>query len=152
MTRRKEYTTAVARREQDPILWVIDGTEIRMRPDVDFDDLDAMLEVAKDATGLKDQEANADVIDLVKQKVEKLRDAIGSYIVEDDQEAYGRIRRRIDIGLALDMVQDVVAEVSGTVPTVQSSLSNGSPPPGIGSIPGAVLGESTPSTSPSTDS
>lgn len=146
MTRRKEYTTATARRRADPIVWVIDGHEIRVRADIEFDDLEEMLEIAKDTGDLAGEEA--DVLQAVKSKTAKLREAVASYVEPEDLAEFDVIRDVLDISTMLDMIQDVVGEVAGTVPTVPPSSSDGSSPPGPSSTAGAQRTGSIPLPSP----
>lgn len=143
---RKEFTTAAQRRRDDPILWVIDGHEIHMKPGIEFGDLAGMLDLASQATAeaATDDESGAERLRMIQSKVDGLRTELAAFVSGDTRDEYEAVRADLDLTILLELVQDITAEVSGRVPTLPSASSDGSQQPGPSSTDGAPVEESTP--------
>lgn len=140
---RKEFQTAAARRREDPIVWVIDGNEIHMNPAIEFGDLAGMIDVAGQAAteAQHDETTNVETggerLRAVQEKVDALRNELAQFVSPETQDAYAKVRGDLDLGILLELIQDITAEVSGRVPTLPSGSPDGSPPPGPSSTDGA---------------
>lgn len=133
MTRRKEFTTAAARRKADPIVWVIDGEEIHLRAAVDVTELGGIVEtLQQDIDGETGMAA-------VARRRRLLLDAVELCVVADDVESFRTLSDSLDLAILAEMAQEVVAEYSGAAnPTRPSSSSDGSSPTGDSSTAGAL--------------
>ena len=141
MTRHKAFTTAAARRRQDPIVWTIDGHEIRLRATLNLAEIAPLVEALQDEGDGKNQ------IAAIAAKRDMLVDAVRAFVEPASHEAYEVVAADLDMGLLAEMVQDLIREYTGTGnPTEPSSSSDGSEQTGPSSTDGARAEDSTPST------
>lgn len=132
MTRRREFTTAAARRKADPIIWVIDDVEVRLRPAVDITELGAMVESVSEPV---ENESGATAL---SRRRSSLLQAIELCVQPEDVKKWRGLTDSLDLAMLAEMVQEVVAEYSGAAnPTKPSSSSDGSSATGDSSTAGA---------------
>ena len=138
MARSRSFETAAARRRSDPIVWTIDGTDIRLRPSVDIGEIAPLVDELQ--APVEGNQVKAAVV-----KKAAMLETIKTFIEPDDHEVFDRISPDLDMGILLEMVQEVVGEYAGTAnPTKQSSSSDGLSTDGPSSTDGAAPEESTP--------
>jgi hypothetical protein len=118
--RKRAFETAAARRRKDPIVWTIDGYEIKLRARVSIDELsDAMDELGKEVegeNGLKVAEAKRQV----------MLDILRTFAEEECASAIDLVADDLDVGLLDEMLTELIAEYMGAGnPTRPSSSSDG---------------------------
>jgi len=130
--------TAAARRRMDPIIWDIDGTEVRLIARTDIDLVGVLLtELQKDAP----DEAG---FEWARDKRDGLLKCIADFIEPDDREAFVDLSADIDIALVVEMAQELLVEYTGQGnPTEPQSSSDGSSTDGQTSTDGAPPEELT---------
>lgn len=137
MTRHRSFTTAAARRKADPIVWEIDGTEIRLRPSVD------LVEIAEAVEQLQAPIEGNSLEGIVKRRT-LMVDMIATFVTPEDRDQFAAISGDLDVAVLVEMVQEVTGEYTGTGnPTQPESSSDGSSPTGNSSTAGARPEEST---------
>lgn len=141
MTRFKSFETAAARRRKDPIVWGIDGQNIKLVSALELLDLADLIEalqapVSDTENGLK----------AAAKKRLVLLDIVARFVVPESKQAFQDVAVDLDIHLLSEMVQDLIQEYSGAKnPTKPSSLSDGSETTSETSTDGALPEVSTPS-------
>ena len=121
MTRHKSYETAGARRKKDPVVWSVDGIEVRLRSVVDLQDVIKLLEI------LQMERTDETVIQYAVNRQSLLLGAVEPFIEEEDLPAYAEIKKLLDLMTLIEMVKDLIAEYAGASnPTKPSSSSDGS--------------------------
>lgn len=114
--RKKAFETAAARRRKDPIVWTIDGHEIKLRARVAIDELaEAMDELGKEVegeNGLKIAEAKRHV----------MLDILRAFAEEESADSIDAVADDLDVGLLDEMLTELIAEYMGASnPTKPSS-------------------------------
>jgi hypothetical protein len=138
MTRSRSFTTAAARRRNDPIVWTIDGTDIRLRASVD------LAEIAPLVDELQSPAAEGNQVQAAAAKRAALVGTVATFVQEDDRILFTDLAPDLDMGMLVEMVQDLIAEYAGTAnPTKPSLSSDGSSPGGESSTDGAQPEAST---------
>lgn len=138
MTRSRSFTTAAARRRSDPIVWTIDGTDIRLRASVD------LAEIAPLVDELQSPTPEGNQVLTVAAKRAALVGTVATFVQDDDRTLFTDLAPDLDMGMLVEMVQDLIAEYAGTAnPTKRSSSSDGSSPDGESSTDGAQPEAST---------
>jgi hypothetical protein len=119
--RNKSFETAAARRRKDPIVWNIDGHEIKLRASVQIDELaDAVDELSKDVEG-----DNALKVAESKRKI--MLDILRAFVEKESVKAVNAVAVDLDVGILDEMLTDLIAEYMGAGnPTKRSSSSDGS--------------------------
>ena len=120
--REKSFTTAAARRRQNPIVWHIDDTTVRLR---------AMIELADIADALHEiQQPIPDGANQIKAAAEKrllLVDALAAFIVPEDTDAFRSIQNDLDFSMLTEMLNEAILEYTGQAnPTSEPPSSDGS--------------------------
>lgn len=154
MTRRREFQTASARRRLEPIVWVIDGIDFKLRDDLVITDVAALADALTSARNIIGDANEADPVALLKatqQLVDSLIAPMTELLESDVRGAWPAVARQLDPTDLMAMVFDLVEEVTGRNPTSGSGSSPASPPSGEASTDGAQPVESTPLPSPSID-
>ena len=137
MARSRSFETAAARRRNDPIVWTIDGTDIRLRPSVDIGEIAPLVDELQ--APVEGNQVKAAVV-----KKGAMIDTIKTFIEPDDHDKFDTITPDLDMGILLEMVQEVVGEYAGTAnPTKRSSSSDGSSTDGKSLTDGAAPETST---------
>lgn len=138
MTRNRSFTTAAARRRSDPIVWTIDGTDIHLRASVD------LAEIAPLVDELQSPAADGNQVQAAAAKRAALIGTVSTFVDENDRDAFTKIAPDLDMGMLVEMVQDLIAEYAGTGnPTKRSSSSDGSSADGESSTDGVPPEAST---------
>jgi hypothetical protein len=147
--RRKEFTTATARRLADPIVWAIDGEDVIVNPDLEIGDLGPVMEIATsvDFTGVEGRA----LVDAIAAKHAELAGALRGCVSDGTREVWDRVGKRLDLMQLVEMSTDLVAEATGKDPSSLPASSPGSPTRGQTSTAGALPEASTPQPSPSID-
>jgi len=146
MTRHREFQTAAARRREDPIVWTIDGTDIRLMPSVE------LAAIALLVGSLQDQDDDGEGMQIVMAKRSRLLAAMRQFVVADDVEAFDTLEADLDFFVLVEMHNELLAEYAGSGnPTRRASSLAGSEPTGESSTAGAAPEELTPSLSPLTE-
>lgn len=147
MTRSRSFQTAAARRRAEPIVWEIDGLEIRLRPSVGLPDLADLVDLL--------QEPVPEGLTPMKYAVQRrltLMEKIRPFIEADSVANYDQVADDLDIPIIGEMIQDLIAEYTGTRnPTKPSSSSPGSETTGQSSTDGVPQEASTQSDSQPTE-
>lgn len=147
MTRSRSFQTAAARRRAEPIVWEIDGQEIRLRPSVGLPDLADLVDLLQEPV----PEGMTPMKYAVQRRV-TLIERMRPFIEEDSIPAYEAVADDLDIQTVGEMIQDLIAEYAGTRnPTKPSSSSPGSETTGPSSTDGAQPEVSTESNSQPTE-
>ena len=137
MARSRSFETAAARRRSDPIVWTIDGTDIRLRPSVDLVEIAPLVDELQ--APVEGNQVKAAVV-----KKGAMIDTIKTFIEPDDYDKFDKVTPDLDMGILLEMVQEVVGEYAGTAnPTKQSLSSDGSSTDGKSLTDGAAPETST---------
>lgn len=164
MARRRELQTAKARRALEPIVWVIDGTEIHLRDDLVVTDLLELGDVLTTAgsalpntgdtvaPGGEPAVTPIDMLRATNDLVNGIITTMSGLIVSSDRDDWRRLGRALDPMDLVGLVYDLVEEVSGKNPTSPSTSSEASTPTGLPSTVGARPEGSTPLPSPSIES
>ena len=141
MARMKSFETAAARRRKDPIVWDIDGQQIRLVSALELLDLADLIEALQTPVSENENSLRA-----AAKKRLVLLDIVTRFIVPESKPAFGEVANDLDIHLLSEMVQDLIEEYSGAKnPTKQSSSSPGSEITGESSTAGVLPEASTPS-------
>jgi hypothetical protein len=147
MTRHRSFQTAAARRRAEPIIWEIDGQEIRLRASIELADLASLIDLL--------QEPVPEGLSPMKYAVERrasLIEAIRPFVEEPSIAGYEQVAEDLDLGVIGEMISDLIAEYAGTRnPTKPSSSLPGSEETGPSSTDGVPLEASTPSASQPTE-
>lgn len=132
MARIKSFETAAARRRKDPIIWEIDGQQVRLVSALELLDLADLIEALQ--TPVSDAENG---LKAAAKKRLLLLDIVARFIVPESKQAFVDVANDLDIHLLSEMVQDLIEEYSGAKnPTKQSSSSPGSETTGESSTAG----------------
>lgn len=141
MARMKSFETAAARRRKDPIVWEIDGQQVRLVSALELLDLADLIEALQAPVG-----ENENSLKAAAKKRLLLLDIVARFIVPESKQAFTDVAQDLDIHLLSEMVQDLIEEYSGAKnPTKPSSSSPGSEATGESSTAGATPEGSTPS-------
>ncbi len=139
MSRIRSFQTSAARRRNDPIIWDIDGEQIKLVASLELADLADLIE-ALQAEGEGDNS-----IRVAAQKRKLLLEIVERFIVPEAHETFRRVTPDLDIHLLNEMVIDLINEYSGAAnPTKPSSSSLGSEADGGISVDGAPQEELMP--------
>lgn len=123
MTRHHSFTTAAARRTEDPLVVEIDGTPIRMRTWVDIVDLGLLV----DRVNTTDETTGEGRFGTLGRKRDAIMDAIRSCVDETALPDWDRVRPTVDVSTGTEIVRLLVAEYAGTAdPTPPPSSPDGS--------------------------
>jgi hypothetical protein len=130
--RNKSFETAAARRRKDPIVWNIDGHEIKLRASVQMDELaDAVDELSKDVEG-------DNALKVAEAKRHIMLDILRAFVEKDSVKAVNAVADDLDVGILDEMLTELIAEYMGSGnPTKPSSSSVGSSTDGETSMPTA---------------
>lgn len=132
MARVRQFETAAARRRKDPIVWDIDGREVRLVASLELADLADLIE----ALQREDDSGNAIRSAAVKRRL--LLEIVERFVEPSSVEEFRRITPDLDIHMLNEMVIDLINEYSGAEnPTKPSSSSTGSESDGEISMAGA---------------
>jgi len=135
--RERSFQTAAARRRLDPIVWKIDGIEVRLRPSVDLAEIVPMVEALSVQT-----EGSQVAAATEKRKV--LVATVKTFVDQASFPAFDRIADDLDVTMLSEMVQELVQEYAGSPnPTKQQLSSVQSEPTGDTSTDGVVPEMST---------
>lgn len=120
--REKSFITAAARRRQNPIVWHIDDTTVRLKASVELADIaDALHEIQQPIP------EGANQIKAAAEKRLLLVEALAGFIVPEDADAFRGIQADLDFTLLTEMLNDAVVEYTGQAnPTSEPSSSDGS--------------------------
>ena len=139
MARSRSFETAAARRRNDPIVWSIDGTDIRLRASVDLSEIAPLID-ALQAPSPK----GANAVQVAVEKRAAMVDAVTVFIEPDDRDNFAKVQTDLDPQMLADMVQELVTEYAGAAnPTKPSLSSDGSDTTGPSSTDGAAPEAST---------
>lgn len=114
MTRTRSFTTAAARRAADPLVWTVDGVEIRLRPSVDFVVIAGLIEALSPSD---DPSSPAGLV----ARIRAVRELMREFITDDSAEAFDGIAASLDAPTLSEMASELISEYSGTNPTKQPS-------------------------------
>lgn len=141
MTRHRAFTTAAARRRNDPIVWTIDDQEVRLRASLDLAEIGPVVDVLQEPLP-----EGANQVTAAALKRDALVTAVRAFVAPESHEAFDAVAPDLDIAIMVEMIQDLVQEYAGTAnPTQPSSSSDGSEPTGPSSTDGVPAEASTPS-------
>jgi hypothetical protein len=128
--RNKSFETAAARRRKDPIVWNIDGHEIKLRASVQMDELaDAVDELSKDVEG-------DNALKVAEAKRHIMLEILCAFVEKDSVKAVNAVADDLDVGILDEMLTELIAEYMGSGnPTKPSSSSGGSSTDGETSMP-----------------
>lgn len=122
MSRIRSFQTAAARRRQDPIIWDIDGKQIKLVAALELADLADLIEALQ-----ADADPNENSIRVAVAKRKLLLEIVERFIVETDQAKFTKVADDLDIHILSQMVQELIGEYAGSAnPTKPSSSSVGS--------------------------
>lgn len=145
MTRQRSFTTAAARRRSDPIVWTIDGTDLRLLPFIDV----ALFGSLADAVSAQPSEPGWPGIIAKRDGIVAL---MRECFHEDDRETWDRLVPEVEPALLGELSQEMLMEFAGAPdPTPPSSSVSGSSATGASSTGGALPEASTPQPSPLTE-
>jgi hypothetical protein len=118
--RKRAFETAASRRRKDPIVWTIDGYDIKLRARVAIDELaDAMDELAKEVEG-------ENVMKMAEAKRHVMLDILRAFSEPESIEAITLVADDLDVGILDEMLTELIAEYMGAKnPTKPSSSSDG---------------------------
>lgn len=118
--RKRAFETAAARRRKDPIVWTIDGYDIKLRPRVAIDELaDAMDELGKEVDG-------ENALKIAEGKRQVMLDILRTFAEPESAEAITIVSDDLDVGILDEMLTELIAEYMGAGnPTKPSSSSDG---------------------------
>lgn len=143
MTRHKAFITAAFRRREDPIVWTIDETEVRLRASVDLAAIGHLIETLQE-----EPEEGSTGMSAAIAKRAKLLGAIRRFVLPESHDAFDGVADDLDFTVLLEMSTDLIREYSGAAnPTKRPSSSDGFEPTGESSTDGAPQEELTPSLS-----
>jgi hypothetical protein len=141
MARMRSFETAAARRRKDPIVWDIDGQQIRLVSSLELLDLADLIEALQ--TPVSDTENS---LKAAAKKRLVLLDIVARFVMPDSKAGFQEVSTDLDIHILSEMVQDLIEEYSGAKnPTKPSLSSDGSETTSVTSTDGAPPEESTPS-------
>jgi hypothetical protein len=122
MTRMKAFQTAAARRRSNPIVWDIDGQQIRLVSSADLASVGHLVEVT-----IEEMSDDEPVMQFANAKRTKLIDALRAFVVPGDLEAFAQIEPDLDMGILSEMTSEIITEYTGQGnPTQPPSSSDGS--------------------------
>jgi hypothetical protein len=122
MSRIRSFQTAAARRRNDPIIWDIDGEQIKLVATLELADLADLIEALQ-----ADPEDNANSIRVAVEKRKLLLDIVERFIIDEDRANFKKVADDLDIHILSQMVQELIGEYAGSAnPTKPSSSSAGS--------------------------
>jgi hypothetical protein len=133
---KKSFLTAAARRRQEPIVWEIDGRDIKFRASVDL----ATIGKATSAIDSSDDEdENGSVFDTLVAKRDKALDAMRLFIEPDSLDDFNAVAPDIDLPMLMQgMLMELITEYTGQEnPTQASPSSDGSLETSVTSTAGA---------------
>lgn len=137
MTRHRSFTTAAARRKADPIIWDIDGTEIRLRSFVDI------IEIAEAVERMQAPMDDQSITGIVARKAAMV-EIITTFVDEGCRDAWQSVAPIVDLGILVEMTRDAIAEFAGLGNSGPlSSSSGGSSATGASSTDGVLPEGST---------
>ena len=141
MARMKSFETAAARRRKDPIVWDIDGQQIRLVSSLELLDLADLIEALQTPTSDTENSLKA-----AAKKRLVLLDIVARFVMPESKPAFQDVTADLDIHILSEMVQDLIEEYSGAKnPTKPSLSSDGSQTTSVTSTDGVPPEESTPS-------
>lgn len=145
MTRQRSFTTAAARRRNDPIVWTIDEQQLRLLPFIDV----ALFGALADAVSAQPTEPGWSGIIAKRDRIVTLmRDCFH----EDDRELWDRVVPEVEPALLGELSQEMLMEFAGAPdPSQPSSSVSGSSETGASSTGGALPEASTQQPSPPTE-
>lgn len=135
MTRTRAFNTAAARRRANPIIWVIDGTNVALRPSVTLDEIADLIDALQAETpeGVSDIRAG-------EEKRKTLCSVVRTFLEPGAADAFTKVEADLDFMILTEMVSELVAEYTGqTNPTQASPSSDGSSETGSSLTAGAVV-------------
>lgn len=139
--RQKSFETAAARRRKDPIIWVIDGQEVRLRPSLDLAEIAPLIESLSAPVP-----EGANQLVHAASKRNELVATVRAFVDEASYHTFDDVAADLDFDMLREMVEDLIGEYAGTAnPSKQPSSSDGSSTTGSSSTAGAVPETSTPS-------
>lgn len=134
MSRIRSFQTAAARRRNDPIIWEIDGQQIKLVATLELADLADLIEALQ-----ADADPNENSIRTAVVKRKLLLEIVERFIIEGDRPNFAKVADDLDIHILSQMVQELIGEYSGSGnPTKPSSSSAGSQTDGETSTDGAA--------------
>lgn len=137
----KAFQSAAARRRAVPPEWDVDGETLFLLPKADVAQLaPALDELNRPAPP---GQTGIEMFAATEAKLAVLRDVIGTFIREDCQDGWERVREDQDVLTLTGMVNAIVAEYTGVDPTLRASSSTPSPENGDTFVDGAQAVEST---------
>lgn len=140
MARMKSFETAAARRRKDPIVWDIDGKEIRLVSSLELLDLADLIEA------LQTTDSDENSIRAAAKKRLTLIDIVARFVHPESTRAFEETVGDLDIHILSEMVQDLIQEYSGAKnPTKPQSSADGSETTGVTSTDGVPPEVSMPS-------
>lgn len=156
MPPRREFQTAAARRNHEPIDWTIDGQLIVLRDDLVVTDLGEFADVltgAGQALGGQpvDEMEPATALRATQALVDSIVAQVEPLLTEESRTTWRRMGRRLDPNDLMAIVGDIVEAVTGRNPTSRSVSSEGSLPSGPSLTGTAPPAGWIPPPSPSTD-
>ena len=117
---KRTFATAAARRRQDPIVWSIDGTEIKLRPSVDLAEIIPLVEE------LQAETAGPSVTVAVSKRIVLVK-TVRTFVDQASWHLFDRIADDLDVTMLSEMVTELVQEYAGSPNrTKQASLSEAS--------------------------
>ena len=141
MARMKSFETAAARRRKDPIVWDIDGQQIRLVSSLELLDLADLIDALQTTYS---EEENSLKVAAKKRLV--LLDIVARFVMPESKPAFQDVITDLDIHILSEMVQDLIEEYSGAKnPTKPSLSSDGSETTGETSTDGVLPETLTPS-------
>lgn len=121
MSRFRAFETAAARRRKDPIVWQVDGREIKLISSLELADLADLLDALQSEDG---NDENSIRVAVAKRKV--LIEIVGRFVEQDSKDNFISVANDLDIHILSQMVQELIQEYSGAAnPTKPSSSSDG---------------------------
>lgn len=115
MTRTRSFTTAAARRSADPLVWEVDGVEVKLRPSVDF------IQVAQLIEALSPNGSEEATAATLVARIRAVRELILEFVAEDSVDAFQSVAASLDAPTLSEMASELISEYSGTNPTKQPS-------------------------------
>lgn len=108
MTRTKSFETAAARRRKDPIVWTIDGIEVRLRASMDLAEISPLTtELSKNVT------PENMTLEVASQKRKQMIEIVERFLDPSSIDAFRGVCDDLDFGLLNEMLTDLIAEYTG---------------------------------------
>lgn len=134
MTRHVAFTTAAARRREDPIVWTIDGVDVNLRASVDMAWIGSLIDTLNDVP----DDGESAMTSAIKHRP-VIIDAIRTFVMDDSQANFDQVAVDLDFAVLNKMAAELIREYSGTAnPTKPESSSDGSDETGESSTDGAA--------------